>query len=158
MTSTLCDERRVIRSPWLGDVEWDPKCELFFPHGLPGFEEERRMIPVEIPAQRPLVYLQSLEQPEVCFVCMPVLVIDPVFRLSLSDEERATLAITGREAPVPGREVLCLGLLVPSGDTVEVNLAAPIVISLINSCCLQTVAGSASCFRLAPDGRWVAQC
>ena len=91
------------------------------------------MIPIEIPAQRPIVYLQSLEQPEVCFVCMPVLVIDPVFRLSLSDEERATLALAAGETPVLGQDVLCLGLLLPSGDTVEVNLAAPIVISLLNS-------------------------
>lgn len=158
MTSALCGERRIIRSPWLGDVEWDPKCELFFPHGLPGFEDERRMIPIEIPAQRPLVYLQSLEQPDVCFVCMPVLVIDPVFQLSLSEDERSTLAIAGDEAPVLGRDVLCLGLLVPSGDTVEVNLATPIVIGLINSCCLQTVGGPAAVFCLAPEGRWVSKC
>ncbi len=45
---------------------------------MPGFEEQRRMIPVEIPSQRPLVYLQSLESDEICFVALPVYVIDPV--------------------------------------------------------------------------------
>jgi flagellar assembly factor FliW len=162
MNGIPCDDRWIMHSPWIGDVEWDPKCELFFPRGLPGFEDERRMIPVEIPAQRPLVYLQSLEEPDVCFVCMPILVIDPAFQLTLSDDERSTLAIAAGRAPVLGRDVLCLGLLVPCRDTgydtVEVNLAAPIVISLINSCCLQPVDDPARCFRLEPDGKWAARC
>ena len=58
----------MIRSPWIGEIEWDAQCDLLFPAGLPGFEDVRHMIPVEIPAQRPLVYLQSLEHPDVvCF-------------------------------------------------------------------------------------------
>src|SRR6185437_1157974 len=52
---------QTIHSPWLGDLEWDPECEILFPCGLPGFEDEHRILPVEIPAQRPLVYLQSIE-------------------------------------------------------------------------------------------------
>ena len=40
---------QTIHSPWLGDVESDPQCELLFPAGLPGFEEQHRMLPVEIP-------------------------------------------------------------------------------------------------------------
>ena len=149
----------VIDSPWLGPIDWDPKCELRLPHGLPGFEQERRMLPVEIPAQRPLVFLQSLVQPDVCFVCMPVLVIDPAFALTFAEEERIILGIPQDDAPMIGRDVLCLGLLVPCGDTVQVNLAAPIVISLLNSVCLQVVApGMPENRVLQPDGKWVPTC
>ena len=59
-----------------------PNSELLFPAGLPGFEAERGMLPVEIPAQKPLVYLQSLTNPEVCFVSLPVFIVDPGFRSS----------------------------------------------------------------------------
>ena len=154
------DDRRLIRSPWIGEVEWDPQCELFFPGGLPGFEREHRMIPVEIPAQRPLVYLQSLEEPEVCFVCLPVFVIDPDFDLRLSEEERIMLRIEDGCSPRIGEDVLCLGLLVPAGDTVEVNLNAPIVISLHNSRGVQSVAQDRlnGGFRLESDGRWMPLC
>ncbi len=154
------NQRRVIRSPWIGEIEWDPQCELAFPCGLPGFEQERRMIPVEIPAQRPLVYLQSLEHPDICFVCLPVFVVDPAFSLSLSEEERAVLHMEEGFEPRIGEDVLCLGLLLPFGDSVEVNLSTAIVISLTNSNgvqCVGTPGLAGEIFRLEPDGRWVCQ-
>jgi flagellar assembly factor FliW len=153
-------ERNVVRSPWLGEIEWNPGCELTFPWGLPGFETERRMIPVEIPAQRPLVYLQSLERDNICFVALPVRVIDPSFRLCLQEEERAALLLPDDREPAIGDDVLCLGLLVPSEHTVKVNLNAPIVINLHNSMGVQCVSTGqgAGCLRLGENGRWEAAC
>jgi len=150
----------VIHSPWIGDVEWDSHCELFFPHGLPGFEDHRRMIPVEIPAQRPLVYLQSADRAEVCFVCLPVLAIDPRFRLELSDEESAALLLPPNCTPEIGVDVLCLGLLMPSGETVLANLRAPIVVNLHNARGVQCIPGgkSRSSFRLGESGSWEPVC
>jgi flagellar assembly factor FliW len=153
-------ERNVMCSPWLGEIEWNPGSELLFPCGLPGFETERRMIPVEIPAQRPLVYLQSLERDNICFLALPVFVIDPGFQLRLQDDERAALLLPGDREPVIGADVLCLGLLVPSEHTVKVNLNAPIVINLHNSMGVQCISGGegAGCFRLEESGRWEAAC
>jgi len=158
MTETA--EGGVIHSPWIGDVEWDAHCELFFPHGLPGFEDHKHMIPVEIPAQRPLVYLQSADRAEVCFVCLPVLAIDRQFRLAMSEEERAALLLPENCAAEIGVDVLCLGLLMPSGETVVANLRAPIVINLHNARGVQCVPGekSRSCFRLEGSGKWEPVC
>ncbi len=121
---------RNIHTPWLGVIEWAASAELLFPLGLPGFENEQRILPVEIPLQRPLIYLQSLERPSVCFLSLPVLTIDPAFRLTLLDEDLLTLGLQPGVAPVLGEDVLCLALLVPVEDTVEANLAAPVVINL----------------------------
>lgn len=153
-------ERNVVHSPWLGEIEWNSGCELLFPCGLPGFETERRMIPVEIPAQRPLVYLQSLARENVCFLALPVRVIDPDFRLRLQEEERAAILLPEDCDPVIGEDVLCLGLLVPSQRTVKVNLTAPIVINLHNSMGIQCFSASEGmgCFRLEENGRWEAAC
>ena len=46
-----------------------------FPEGLPGFERERRFLPLEMPDQHPLVFLQSAATPALCFVTLPVLAV-----------------------------------------------------------------------------------
>jgi flagellar assembly factor FliW len=150
----------VIHSPWLGDIESDPQCELLFPSGLPGFEEQRRMLPVEIPAQRPLLYLQSLDSAEICFVALPVYVIDPKFQLRLSDEERSLLQLPEDRDPVIGADVLCVALLMRSSRTVQANLNAAVVINLHNRRGIQCVhpAGVSAGFRLSADSGWTALC
>ncbi len=151
---------RTIHSPWLGDVESDAECELLFPAGLPGFEDQRRMVPVEIPAQRPLVYLQSVERVEVCFVALPVYVIDPAFQLLISDEERSILDLPEDYDPVIGADVLCLALLMRSGRSVQANTHASIVINLENRRGVQCVPaeGLSSRFRRLDDRGWTTLC
>jgi flagellar assembly factor FliW len=123
-------EVHLLRSPWLGDIEWSLSAELSFPSGLPGFQEERRILPVEIPAQRPLVYLQSLTSPDVCFISLPVLVVNPEFELCLSEDDIFALKLPEGKSPVLGEDVLCLAMLVPVEGTVHANLGAPVVINL----------------------------
>jgi flagellar assembly factor FliW len=154
------DANRVARSQWLGEIQFGPDSELFFPAGLPGFEGERGMLPVEIPAQKPLVYLQSLTNPGVCFVSLPVFVVDSGFHLRLSDDERSSLQLSGDGDPVIGVDVLCLALLMPSLGTVRVNLNAPVVINLHNSRGVQCVCADsdAGFYRLAENGHWESAC
>ena len=153
-------ESTTIHSPWIGEIQLDPQCELKFPVGMPGFEDHRRMMPVEIPSQRPLVYLQSLESPEVCFVALPVYVIDPAFQLRLSEEERSLLQLPANFEPAIGVDVLCLALLMPSGHTVEANLNAPVVINLHTQTGVQSIPadGIPASFQLSADNGWVALC
>jgi flagellar assembly factor FliW len=147
-----------MESPYLGLLSWEPHNELMFAAGLPGFEQERRMLPVEIPAHRPLVYLQSLERREVCFLMLPVFTIDPAFDLTLSDDERSFLLLDEIISPAIGVDVLCLALLVPAGNTVEANLNAIVVINLRNFRCVQTVRAGARTLRLSGEGRWEPVC
>ncbi len=151
--------RPVFQTSHLGEIECEPECELFLPAGLPGFEAERRMMPLEIPAQRPLVYLQSLEHPEVCFVTLPVRTIDPQYQLRLSEDDRAALLLDPVRQPEIGADVLCLILLLPASGTVQVNLDAPIVVNLHNSRCIQSFSTerAAGYFRLGDD-HWEPVC
>jgi flagellar assembly factor FliW len=150
----------MIQSRWLGEIESDPQSELTFPAGIPGFENDHRILPVEIPSQRPLVYLQSITNPETCFAALPVFVIDPGFRLRLSEEERWLLDLPEGCDPVIGSDVLCLALLMSSGDAVRVNLNAPVVINLHNARGVQSIATdrAGGYFRLEPTGRWESRC
>ncbi len=151
---------RTIHSPWLGEIESDPESELYFPGGLPGFEDHHGMVAIEIPSQRPVVYLQSLESDEVCFAALPVYVIDPSFRLHLSEDERAVLQLAEDCDPAIGNDVLCLALLRKSERTVEANTGAAIVINLHNRRGVQCVppAGASARFGLCPDNGWRRAC
>ena len=144
----------------LGTITWDSNCELFLPAGLPGFESERRMVPVEIPAQRPLVFLQSATQPEICFVALPVRTICSDYQLHLTEEERATLEFNPERMPEIGTDALCLALLLPAAGNVEVNLNSPLVINLHNSRCLQALSPPSATrrYRLGDDGEWECLC
>ena len=150
----------ILSSSWLGEIEWSPESEIFLPGGLPGFEQERRMIPVEIPAQRPLVFLQSLDHPATCFVALPAGTICPDYRLSLSEDDRQMLLLDSDREPVIGEDVLCLVLLLPSDQTVQANLNAPIVINLHNARCVQAISTDAPLrsYRLTAGNRWEAAC
>jgi flagellar assembly factor FliW len=159
------DECNSLISPYLGEIHWETECELQFPGGLPGFEQHRRMVPVEIPSQRPLIYLQSAEQPAICFLTLPVLTVYSGFDLRLSEDDLSLLEFdpckaSNAELPSLGTDVLCLALLFPSGPTVKTNLDAPIVINLHNSRGIQAVstAPAAGSYRLAENGVWEPLC
>ncbi len=154
-----------ITSRWLGEIHWGLGCELEFPAGLPGFEQETRIIPVEIPLQRPLIYLQSARQPDICFLALPVLAVCPEFELQLSDDDRSLLEFDSaadqtKTFPALGTDVFCLALLTPWKHSVQTNLDAPIVINLHNRRGIQAVSPScvAGSCRLGEDGTWEAVC
>lgn len=152
-----------MTSSQLGEISWEAANELSFPAGLPGFEQARRMVPVEIPSQRPLVYLQSAENENICFAALPVLAVNPRFQLQISDDDQALLGLEG-ETAVLGADVMCLALLIPCGNTVQTNLYAPIVINLHNGRGVQAVASQArrdastGLWRLCRDGTWEGIC
>jgi flagellar assembly factor FliW len=154
----------VIASPLLGEIETGSECEMSFPFGIPGFEEMRRVVPVEIPAQRPLIYLLDAARPEVCFLALPVFVIDPRFKLTMTEDECAAIGLPGCSGsegdPKIGEDVLCIALLVPSGRTVRANLGCPLVVNLRNLRGIQCTPpdGYSNCFTLSPEGEWVATC
>jgi flagellar assembly factor FliW len=150
---------RTLSSTHLGEIPFEPGSELYLPLGLPGFESQHRMIPVEIPAHRPVVYLQSADRPDLCFASLPVFSIRKDFRLGLSEEDCSALQLPVDRVPAIGDDVLCLALLIPSGGTVQTNLGAPVVINLHNFRCIQAPgAGYPAHCRLTEDGKWEELC
>lgn len=155
----LAERRLSLVSKHFGEVEWDSGSELLLPSGLPGFEDERRMVAVEIPAQRPLVFLQSVEKDDICFVALPIRAVRPDYELALGEDDRSALLIDEDANPEIGPDVLCLALLFPSHGAIETNLDAPIVINLHNLRCVQLQgSASGSCRYRLGDGRWVPAC
>lgn len=151
--------QNVIMSRFLGQVTEDPASELFLPAGLPGFEDEHVLLPIEIPVHRPLVFLQSTRSPEVCFVCLPVSCITTEFQIHIAEDDRLGLALDLDRTLVMGEDILCLALLLPSAESVKTNLDAPIVINLRNYRCAQILLDSRNgTRRLTADGTWQSIC
>jgi flagellar assembly factor FliW len=62
----------VLETNSFGPIPYEPDAVLEFPCGLPAFETRRRFVALRFPHSEPLVFLQSLEDPGLCFITLPV--------------------------------------------------------------------------------------
>jgi flagellar assembly factor FliW len=114
-----------------GLVEYAEESAYDFPAGLPGFEAEKRFVFLELPQNRPLVFMQSLLVASLCFIAVPVQVVIPEYRLGLSPEDKHALGLPEGSQPKLGSEVLCLAIVsVEENESPTANLLSPIVVSL----------------------------
>jgi len=114
-----------------GELEYDPDQEIHFPEGLPAFESETRFVPVEIPGTAPVVFLQSLNRPDLTFVTLPALSVAPDYSLAMIPEDLEILGLPPERQPGLGKEVLCLAIVTIGGQQPpSVNLMAPVVIHI----------------------------
>jgi flagellar assembly factor FliW len=123
-----------------GKLSFEPESELEFPSGLPGFDNRKRFVAVRLVESDPLIYLQSLEDPALCFVTMPILSVDPRYRLKVSSADLGQLGLTGARQPKIGEDVLCLTVLAIRETGPTANLLAPIVINLKTRRAVQAIA------------------
>jgi flagellar assembly factor FliW len=122
-----------------GNISIEPDSELSFPAGFPGFEERRRFVALTFAETNPLVYLQSLEQPDLCFITLPILAADPQYRLRVSEEDISLLGFLPHRQPVMGDDVLCLAVLSLRETGPTANLLAPVVVNLKTRTAVQAV-------------------
>lgn len=121
-----------------GELEYASDSTLTFPRGLPGFEECRQFVLLDQPDLAPLVYMQSLETPELCFLALPVRAVVPDYEISLSPEDCEAAGMD--DAAGPGRSTLDLALLSVAVDgRLTANLLAPVVINLATRQAVQAV-------------------
>jgi len=125
---------------YFGETQFDESAVLRFPAGLPGFEEEKRFLALEQPEQRPLVFLQSLNTPELCFVAVPVFAVDPGYRLEMSEADRTLAGFQANEEIRIGANAACLAILTIDESGVTANLLGPVVVNLSSNLAVQAVA------------------
>src|ERR1700691_3153263 len=89
-----------------GTVSFAPESVFEFPNGLPGFEERRRFVPVQNPRTAPILFLQSLEEPSLCFTTLPIWVVDPQYRLRIMEQDLALLGFPADCQPRIGTDIL----------------------------------------------------
>ena len=119
-----------LSTVYFQELEYANEAIFDFPAGLPGFEDHVAFLFIEQPQTRPLVFMQSLLDTKLCFLAVPVLTVDPEYRLSLAPEDLAALGFEPESSPKIGAEIGCFALLtVAENASPTVNLMSPIVIS-----------------------------
>jgi len=104
---------------------------LEIPSGLFGYADETRFLLLEVPSAKPIVFLQSIKTPNLCFISLPAQVVDTEYALSLNRSDLKLLGYSKAAPPKLGKDVLCLALLtIRSKETTTANLLAPIVIDI----------------------------
>jgi flagellar assembly factor FliW len=129
-----------LSTVYFQELEYTNDSIYDFAGGIPGFEDQIAFLFIEQPAMRPLVFMQSLLNPRLCFLTVPVLTVDADYRLSLSPEDLATLGLEPASAPRIGIDIGCFVLLtVSEKGPPTVNLMSPIVVNLRSRQGLQAI-------------------
>jgi flagellar assembly factor FliW len=113
-----------------GKLDYAEDSVIDFPAGIPGFEQERRFVLIGQRKLDPLVFLQSLATPTLCFLAVNARIVSPDYGLRISDEDMALLELAGARQPSIGPALACLALVHFDEKEVTANLLAPIVIHI----------------------------
>ena len=131
-------------SKYFGELDYSAEAVFQFPDGIPAFEDQTAFVFLEQPQTHPLVFMQSLDNTGLCFIAVPVFVVDRGYRLDLAPEDLGSLELAPDHAPRIGSDILCLALVtVSKGADPTVNLLSPIVLNLRNRKGLQVIQPSA---------------
>ena len=136
-----------------GTLDFDDRAVIEFPRGLPAFEDQRRFLIIEREDTQPLVFLQSLDRPNLLFMALPVRAVEPDYRLAPCAEDLEELRLDLKHDTGDDGAVTTLGVVTVWEDSgATINLMAPIVINTRTRRALQVVqpwAGYSHQHRLA---------
>lgn len=102
---------------------------ITFPDGIPGLGESRYFHILQLDDVAPIMLLQDCEDEHVSIPMVPVELVDPGYKLSMSDEDRGVIGVEPGSDDRSG--LLCLSVLIlPGSDHPPTcNLLAPIVVN-----------------------------
>ncbi len=130
----------ISQTKFHGAISYQPHQVLQVPQGLFGFPEEKKFLLLELPSSRPLVFIQSIHSHSLCFLGLPVQIVEPNYRLALRPQDLVALGYTKEARPEMGRELLCIAILtLGERRAATANLAAPLVVNIAAHCGIQAI-------------------
>ena len=122
-----------LLTKYFGSIEYREDDVIQFPLGLASFEDESRFLVLEPPARAPLMFLQSLRVPGLCFLAAPMEGIDPDYKLAITREDLESLGLPTSRQPRIGEEIRCFAVIVVAENgSVSANLLAPVILNPAN--------------------------
>ncbi len=128
-----------VQTRFFGELEYHGEDLFRFPSGLPGFDDHRSFVFLKKPGLEPLMFLQSLHNRSLCFILLPIRVIDANFRLELTPDELREIGLSAERMPVIGEDILCAAMICTGEGIHTANLMAPIVVNLHNNVGMQVI-------------------
>jgi flagellar assembly factor FliW len=117
-----------IDSTNFGAIEFEPEDILQFPDGVLGFSHLNRFLLIESEDFEPFRFLQSIDEPVICFTLIDPLLLDEAYRLELQADDQRRL---GLDRPDEGL-VYSVVTLANNSQGATANLYAPLVINTSN--------------------------
>jgi flagellar assembly factor FliW len=114
-----------ITSKFLGEIEINKEQIIYFPNGLPGFEDEKQFVILPLEEQSPFAILQSIYHSHVGFVIAYPFSFYPDYAFDLADEDIKKLKLRSPDDCVT---YTIMTLKEPFAKS-TINLKAPIVIN-----------------------------
>jgi flagellar assembly factor FliW len=125
-----------IQTSRFGELEATPEQIVDLPLGMVGFPCLRRYILFQHKPNSPFFWLQSLDRPDLAFVLVTPLLVEPGYQITISGNERTLLDVKD-----PGQIQVWSVVTIPHGapDNMTANLKAPVVLNLENRLMAQII-------------------
>jgi flagellar assembly factor FliW len=129
----------VLRTRFCGEVEFSDDAVIRVPFGLAPFVNQTRYLLLARNGMQPLMFLQSIEEPGLCFITMPATLAWPGYAIDLAPEHVMALSRAGCVTPDPAGLTWLVILTVPESGAVTANLMSPVVIDMEHRVGIQAV-------------------
>lgn len=113
-----------IQTSRFGPVTIEPEDILFFRNGLIGFEGARHWVLLADADNAAIAWLQSIQRPDVALPVVSPRRFAQDYQVRLEPADVENLQLTA------GEQAYVLGIVSRDGDTLTLNLRAPVVINL----------------------------
>jgi len=114
-----------IESKILGEIEIEESAVIYFPAGIPAFEEERNFAIIPLAEEGPFFYLQAVNRSELCLIIADPFAFFPDYQVEVPDEELQRI-----KEDEEGNNISLLSVLTVPEDYqyTTANLFAPLII------------------------------
>jgi flagellar assembly factor FliW len=131
-----------VETKLFGLLHYDESHLIRVRSGLPGLDHTRELLPVSQTTIEPFLFLQSIEEPDLVLLAVPLAVAKQDFELFLTEEQRKEIDYEGPAGKVPRNspELGAFAFVTVGEDRVPTaNLLAPLVICFRNNLAVQAL-------------------
>ncbi|NLC45124.1 MAG: flagellar assembly protein FliW [Clostridiales bacterium] len=118
-----------LKTKHFGTIEIDEKEIIFFPEGVPGFEDVKKFVIISDPDDvSHFKWLQGVDNTDLAFVIINPKVIKPDYVVDIEDDEVEVLDIQDVNQVL----VYCIVVVPEDISKIRANLKAPVIINKAN--------------------------
>ena len=118
-----------IDTRFFGVVDCAPEDIITFPAGIPPFAKSTQFVLMSDERKRPLLFLQSVDEQNLCFITMPLRVLAAEYQFAVEPHDLDIIQ-WNKDGQPSFDDLVCLGILtIPENGPVTANLLAPILIN-----------------------------
>lgn len=129
-----------VDSKLFGALRFEDDQIIHVRSGLPGLRHTDRLLPVSQQAIEPFLFFQSIDDPSLALLAVPLAVAKRDFKLYLSIEDRKEIDFGAGEIEQNQADIGAFALVSVGEDRVPTaNLLAPLVISFRNNLAVQAI-------------------